>query len=237
MIVSINQPAYLPWLGYFERIARSDVHVVLDHVQFEKNSFVNRNRVLVNGGPTWLTVPIKTKGRFGDLPICDVEIDNQHPWCRKHWETLKQAYGQAPFFDEHAEFFAQVYEHGWTHLSALCQHTTRYLLDAFSIDTKCICSSTLEIIGHRNEMLVNLCQSSDATEYISGALGRDYIDPTLFEDANIALSFQDYDHPQYPQIRGRIFASHLSAVDLLFNHGPESRNILLNESHVSQDCP
>ncbi|GJM26167.1 MAG: hypothetical protein DHS20C16_25820 [Phycisphaerae bacterium] len=237
MIISINQPAYLPWLGYFERIARSDIHVVLDHVQFEKNSFVNRNRILAAGGPTWLTVPVKTKGKFGDLPICKLEIDNQTPWRRKHWQTLQQAYGQAPHFDAHAGFFSGLYEKEWTHLSDLCGCVTRYLLEAFAIDTKLVQSSTLDVEGRRNEMLIELCRSLGATEYISGAMGRDYIDPKLFEDAGITLSFQDYDHPQYTQLRAQQFESNLSAVDFLFNHGPDSRDILLNQSRVSQVHP
>ena len=74
MIVSINQPAYLPWLGYFHRIAVSDLHVVLDHVQFEKNSFTNRNKVRTASGTPWLTVPVRSKGRFGDLAINEVDI-------------------------------------------------------------------------------------------------------------------------------------------------------------------
>ena len=237
MIVSINQPAYLPWLGYFERIASSDVHVILDHVQFEKNSFVNRNRVLTADGPTWLTVPIKTKGRFGELPICDVEIDNQLPWRRKHWQTLQQAYGQAEHFKEHAAFFADAYAQDWTSLSALCQHMTRYQLDQFGIDTKCVMSSTLNLKSRRSELLLELCQSLGAAEYVSGALGRDYLDIKPFEDAGIGVSFQDYKHPAYAQMRGQEFVSHMSAVDLLFNHGPESRDILLNQAHVSQECP
>ncbi len=236
MIVSINQPAYLPWLGYFERIARSDVHVILDHVQIEKNSFVNRNRVLAANGPTWLTVPVKTKGRFGDLPICGVEIDNQLRWARKHWETLKQAYGQTPYFGTHEDFFAHVYEKDWTNLYLLCKTISEYLLNAFAIETPCVQSSMLNVSGRRNEMLVNICKSQKATEYISGPLGRNYIDLKPFEEAEISVSFQDYEHPHYSQIRGRAFESNLSAVDLLFNHGPESRDVLLNRSRISQDC-
>ena len=74
MIVSINQPAYLPWLGYFERIANSDLHIVLDHVQFEKNSFTNRNKIRTKEGWMWLSVPVKTKGKFGELNINELEI-------------------------------------------------------------------------------------------------------------------------------------------------------------------
>ena len=96
MIVSINQPAYLPWLGYFHRIAVSGAHVVLDHVQFEKNSFTNRNKVRTAGGWCWLTVPVRTKGRFGDLAIRSLEIDNSTDWRARHWKTLYQSYKRAP---------------------------------------------------------------------------------------------------------------------------------------------
>jgi len=74
LIVSINQPAYLPWLGYFNRVANSDLHVVLDHVQYEKNSFTNRNKIRTAQGFSWLTLPLKTKGKFGNLAINTVEI-------------------------------------------------------------------------------------------------------------------------------------------------------------------
>ncbi|HMC74088.1 MAG TPA: WbqC family protein, partial [Terriglobales bacterium] len=82
MIISINQPAYLPWLGYFHRIAVSDMHIVLDSVQFEKNSFTNRNKARTAQGWCWLTVPVKTAGRFGELNIREVEIDNERPWAK-----------------------------------------------------------------------------------------------------------------------------------------------------------
>ena len=114
---------------------------------------------------------------------------------------------------------------------------TRYLLDQFGIDTKCVMSSTLNLKSRRSEMLLELCQSFGADEYVSGALGRGYLDIKLFENAGIGVSFRDYKHPAYAQMRGQEFVSHMSAVDLLFNHGPESRDILLNQAHVSQECP
>ena len=98
MIVSINQPAYLPWLGYFHRIAISDVHVVLDHVQFEKNSYCNRNKIRVGNDACWLTVPVQTKGKFGELPISDLQIAENLSWQRKHWEGLRMNYASAPHF-------------------------------------------------------------------------------------------------------------------------------------------
>ena len=124
MIVSINQPAYLPWLGYFHRIASSDLHIVLDHVQFEKNSFTNRNKVRTSTGWTWLTVPVKTKGLFGDLAINKVEINNTSNWRDKHWKTLSQIYNKAAFWREHATSLREVYQRPWTRLGDLCREMT-----------------------------------------------------------------------------------------------------------------
>lgn len=104
MIVSINQPAYLPWLGYFHRIAVSDAHIVLDRVQFEKNSFTNRNKVRTSEGWCWLTVPVKTASKFGDLCIDEIEVANERQWAAKHWQTLRLNYSKAPFFGQHAAF-------------------------------------------------------------------------------------------------------------------------------------
>ena len=133
MIVSINQPAYLPWLGYFERIARSDVHVVLDHVQFEKNSFVNRNRVRTLQGSCWLTVPLKTSGKFGDLAIRDLQTVDGDKWAQKHWDTLRMNYARAPDFRDHAPFFEDVYSRPAPSLVGIVSEMTRYLLDSFGI--------------------------------------------------------------------------------------------------------
>ena len=229
MIVSINQPAYLPWLGYFERIARSDLHIVLDHVQFEKNSFVNRNRIRMADGWQWLTVPVRTKGRFGDLGLDALEIDSSSGWAARHWRALEQHYRRAPFFDSHRVFFADVYAREWPRLAPLLHTLTSYLLAAFSIDTRCVLSSTTPVRSRKSQLVLELCQWAGADQYLSGALGRDYLDLASFEAANIAVTFQDFAHPTYPQT-GSGFEPFMAAVDLLFNCGPDGRAILLGEN-------
>jgi len=113
MRVSINQPAYLPWAGYFDRIAASDVHIVLDHVQFEKNSFVNRNKIRTPQGWTWLTVPVTTKGRFGALPINELEMAEAERWPKKHWSALQANYAKSASFETHRGFFEAWYGGGF----------------------------------------------------------------------------------------------------------------------------
>lgn len=225
MIVSINQPAYLPWLGYFHRIAVSNVHVVLDHVQFEKNSFTNRNKVRTADGWCWLTIPVRTAGKFGDLPINRIEIDNEKPWGRKHWSTLRLNYARAPYFQDHARFFDDIYQRSWTKLSDLVIEVTRYLLDTFGIQTKLIFSSQLAIAGKKEELLLNLCRELGATEYLSGPLGRNYLRQEVFHSHAISVRYDDYQHPTYPQAYSG-FEPFMAAIDLLFNVGPGSLEVI-----------
>src|ERR1700733_2765980 len=228
MIVSINQPAYLPWLGYFHRIAVADAHIVLDHVQFEKNSFTNRNRVRMREGWCWLTVPVKTAGKFGDLPINALDIAGERPWAAKHWETLRLNYSQAPFFDQHAAFFRSVYTRTWLKFADLVHEVNRYLLDAFSIPTRLYFSSQMKASGKKDELVLNLCRELGATVYLSGPLGRNYLREELFGERNIAVRYDDYHHPMYSQMYPG-FEPYMAAIDLLFNAGPASREILLKD--------
>lgn len=225
MIVSINQPAYLPWLGYFDRLAKSDVHVVLDNVQFEKNSATNRNKIRNATGWSWLTIPVKTGGKFGYLPISDLEIDNARNWSRKHAQALKSNYSQAPFFKAHAGYFDGVYGKEWPHLAPLAAETTKYLLDALEIRPQLVLASELKPEGAKSQLVLDICRRVGATTYISGPFGRDYLNLAEFSSAGIKVLFHDYPHPVYQQaFEG--FEPYMSVIDLLFNHGQESRGIL-----------
>lgn len=235
MKVSITQPAYLPWLGYFQRIAWSGKHIVLDHVQIDKSSktkFANRNKVRTKEGWCWLTVPIKTKGRSGELPLNRIEIENDSGWAQKHWNTLRINYARAPFFADHAPFFQDVYARPWSRLIDLNRELTHYLLAAFQIHTPLLQSSEMGVTGGKDNLILNLCQAAGATEYVSGPFGRDYLDAEAFAAAGLALYFHDYQHPIYSQVFEG-FEPYLSAVDLLFNCGPGSREVLLADRTAS----
>jgi len=232
MIVSINQPAYLPWLGYFERIARSDLHVVLDHVQFEKNSFTNRNKVRVKEGTAWLTIPLATKGRFGDLAIQHLEFAAGDPWRKKHWATLRMNYARAPHFAAYAPAYEALYAREWPGFMPFVRAMLEQQLRDLEIATPLVYSSELSVGGTKSELVLNLCRHTAATVYLSGALGRDYLDAASFAAAGIEVRYQDYAHPTYAQVWPG-FESHICVLDLLFNHGPASRDILLQPATVS----
>jgi len=230
--VSINQPAYLPWLGYFHRIAISDLHIVLDHVQFEKNSFTNRNKVRTKEGWCWLTVPLHTKGLYGNLEINRVNINSQEEWGLRHWNTLRMNYARSPYFSEHAAFFENIYSQKWERLSDLLKETTLYLLQALNITTPIRFSSEMNPQGNKDELVLNLCRMAEAELYISGSLGRNYLREELFEREKIRVTYQDYSHPVYPQIHPG-FEPSMSVLDLLFNCGPDSHRIITEGQVVS----
>jgi hypothetical protein len=225
MIVSINQPAYLPWLGYFERIAASDLHIVLDHVQFEKNSFTNRNKARTKEGSTWLTIPLSTKGKFGDLAITSLDFAPNDPWAKKHWATLRMNYGKAPFFHQYAPAYEALYAQPWTGFMPMIRAFLAQHLRDLEITTSLRFSSEMAIEGTKSDLVLNLCRATGATVYLSGALGRNYLDEASFAAAGLAVRYQDYVHPHYTQCQPG-FEPYMGILDLIFNHGPASRDIL-----------
>jgi hypothetical protein len=225
VIVSINQPAYLPWLGYLERIALSDLHVVLDHVQFEKSGFTNRNRVRTPDGATWGAVPVRTKGRFGQLAINQVQIDDGRSWKRKHWRTLEQSYAKAPYFDRYASYWEQLYAREWSWLLDLLEDTLEWTLEAFGIRTPVVRSSALAVRSAKGQLVLDICTGLEATTYLSGPLGRDYLDRAGFEDAGVGLRFHEHAPPRYLQMHEG-FEGGLAAIDALFNLGPGAQDLL-----------
>lgn len=227
MIVSISQPAYIPWLGYFDRIHKSDVAVVLDSVMLERSSktrFTNRNKIKTEQGWTWLTIPVKTAG-LGQPLIRDVLVDNDQDWCQKHWRTIKHSYSKSPFFQDHYGWFEQFYSKRWISLNDLLETTTGYLLRSLGITTPTVSSTNLSAIGQKADLILNICKELGATKYISGPFGREYLNLSSFDAAGIEVIFHDYEHPQYKQTYGG-FQPFMSTIDLLFNHGPKSLEIL-----------
>ncbi|MBU0469179.1 MAG: WbqC family protein [Candidatus Omnitrophica bacterium] len=234
MKVSINQPAYLPWLGYFHRIAISDQHVILDHVQFEKNSMTNRNKIRTSQDWCWLTVPVETKGKFGDLAINQLKISENTNWRKKHWQTLQQNYGRAPFFSKYANFFENVYAKEWQSLYELNMEIVSFFIKTFGIKTPLRTSSEINVEGKKSELVLNICLELGASTYISGQLGKNYLSEKDFSEAGIEVIYHDFSPPTYKQMFPG-FESNMSAVDVLFNCGEEHIKDLLQEIKIFKD--
>jgi hypothetical protein len=227
MLVAIHQPHYLPWLGYLQRMARADLFIVLDHVQFERGNYQNRTQVRVNGAPHWLTVPVQQRSQ--KERIVEKAIDNSRPWGLQHFETLRRAYASARFFGLYATELRAILDCEYQRLVDLNEHALGFLRNALDIRTPLVKSSELGVQGMKSELVLNLCKAVGASALLVGLGGsRRYLDRVAFAEAGIGLQLQEFTHPAYRQ-RGAGFDAGLSAVDLLFNCGPASRGILLGE--------
>jgi len=222
MILSAHQPAYLPWLGYFEKIQRSDVFIYLDTVQFEKNSFINRNKIKTPQGGQWLTIPVKVKGHT-NTTLADTEVDDGQPWRIKHLKSIEMNYRKAPYFAEAYPELERLISIPTNNLADLCWQHLNFWLAEFEIETKVIRSSELKINSKKSDLVLDLCKHFSVENYLSGALGRDYLNENDFVDAGIKVEYQEFIHPAYPQRWGG-FEPYMGIVDYWMNCGPGKLN-------------
>ena len=228
MIVGILQPGYLPWLGFFEQMYRSDVFVMYDDVQYDKHGWRNRNRIKSPNGVQWLTVPVLIKGQ-GKPEIRDVRINKAERWQKKHIRTIEQNYRKAPFYGEYFGDIEAILSKSWDFLIDLDVAMIDLLGGRLGLQREVLFSSDLKITGDRVERLVKICQSVNGTTFYEGESGKNYIDEGLFASAGIKVVYQQYKHPVYPQLYGE-FVPYLSAIDLLFNCGDKSLDIILGKN-------
>lgn len=228
MVIGILQPGYLPWLGFFEQLYRSDVFVLYDDVQYNKQSWRNRNRIKTAQGIQWLTVPVLFKLQEASL-IHEVKINNKINWRKKHLRAIQFNYAKAPYYKKYIDIFETVYSKEWEYLVELDIELIMQLAKCLGMTDKYIVqSSLLNIKGGTLERLVKLCQYFQADIFYEGAAGRDYIDEPYFIEHGVTVEYQDYSHPVYNQLYGN-FVPYLSVIDLLFNHGEKSLQILAGE--------
>jgi hypothetical protein len=230
MVIGILQPGYLPWLGFFEQMYRSDVFVIYDDVQYDKEGWRNRNRIKTANGAQWLTVPVLVK--FEEHPlISGVTIDNQTNWRKKHFLSIRQNYAKAPFFKEYIGTFEEAYSQEWKYLIDIDMYFMRALAESLGMrEKKIVLSSTLGVGGDRLGRLISICKLFNGDIFYEGAAGKDYIDDHVFAENGIKIEYQNYQHPTYKQLYGD-FVPYLSVIDLIFNHGKESLSILTNKEH------
>ena len=226
MIVAVHQPQYLPWLGYFAKIDRADVFVLLDTVQFKKNEWQNRNRIKTADGWQWLTVPVTY--RFPQR-IHEVAVNNRERWQHKQRQAIVSNYRKAPCWDSIAPFIEEILTPQWDCLAALNIATVRKLAKILGIETPLYVASELPAFPEDpDERLIAVTKHFGADTYLAGSGGRDYMNLDRYEQNGIKVLFQEYRHPVYEQRFGA-FEPFMSVVDLLFNHGKESLSILRGE--------
>ena len=224
--LAVLQPGYLPWLGYFDQVDRADIFIHYDDVQYDKGGWRNRNRIKTVSGSSWLTVPVSLSGKFA-CQINEVEIDAQRKWSRKHLETLKQNYSKAPYFSKYFIELEDLLNRPWRKLLDLDLALIEMLSGWLGLKTAIYRSSAIEVDGARNDRLLGLCKHFGADKYLTGDSAKSYLIEEKFNTIDVSVEWQNYEHPTYPQLHGD-FTSHLSIVDVLFNCGDSSLEILRN---------
>lgn len=224
--VASVQSNYIPWKGYFDLIDEVDEFVLLDEVQYTRRDWRNRNQIKTPRGVRWLTIPVSSKSHrsraINEIRIADPE------WARSHWSAIQQAYRGAPEFEHAARVLEPAYRGaGSLELLSEVNHTFLCrLCSGLEITTKITWSSDYPSPASLSQRLLDICQGSGATEYVSGPRARAYLDVGLFEQAGIEVSWFDYSgYPEYRQLHGP-FTHRVSIVDLLFCEGNRSRQFL-----------
>ena len=219
-IISVHQPNFFPWAGFFHKMAMSDVFILLDDVQFSKNSFINRSQVLVEGEKRWLTVPAKPP--FGTA-INAVELRDLS-WKNDHINFLENAYRDAPHFSKVWSFIKALYEEATS--AFLCENNIHFITamaKQLAINTPMVRSSCLQLTTYSDptERLIKLVEKCNGKAYLSGVGAKNYQNESLFGCFGIELKYSSFELTNYPQ-KSSEFVVRLSILDMLFNLGWKS---------------
>jgi len=220
MIVAIHQPNYLPYLGFFDKMEKSDVFAIYDDARFNKSDFQHRNRIRIYNGWKWLTVPVEKR----HLPINKIKIKNEVKtwkglkWSEDHFNNIRDNYKNAPYYNTFEDEIKRIYSKTYERLIDLNMVLINFLKRALDIDTKVVFSSDLGFKSKSTQRLVDIVEALGGNIYLSGPMGRNYLDLKLFEERGIKVIFQEFKHPIYRQCYEG-FVPNMAAIDALFNVG------------------
>ncbi|RJR21075.1 MAG: hypothetical protein C4582_08395 [Desulfobacteraceae bacterium] len=228
MIVAAQQPYFAPYSGFFLKAMLADVFVLMDSVQFPRGgTWLARNRFKDSVGTMWLSVPVWKKG-LGLQKIDEVRICNERGWKRKHLESLKAAYGHAPFFEEHLPFLEMFLATDYERLTDLNLALIRYVFSVLGIHSRLVLLSEIEVNSKEPLLSVEVARRLGATHFLAQKSAGKYLNQNLFRQSGIEPIFFNRRRSAYPQLWSG-FVANLSVLDLLFNCGPKSRKIISNE--------
>jgi hypothetical protein len=230
-LVTMHQPNYLPWIGLFSKVKMCDCFVIMDTFQYTKDGVIHRNKIRTNTGTGYLTIPISKE--FARAKIKDVELPSDKKWREIHWQTIYRNYIKTDFFRDYADFFEGLYHRDFHYLSEINMEIIRYLLKCFNINVEIIMASDLDIdqsLSH-TDMIIAVLKNIEANSYLSGPSGKGYLEMEKFECSNLGCKFSNFTHPEYKQ-RYTGFEPNMAAIDLLFNMGPQSIDIINNSGRI-----
>ncbi|WP_367343968.1 WbqC family protein [Methanomethylovorans sp.] len=219
MIIAIHQPNYLPYLGFFDKMRKSDVFVIYDDAQFTKSDYHHRNKIRIFNSWKWLTVPV-IKNR---VPLNEIIINNtfkikNKPWHESHFLEIHNNYAKSAFFWQYSDEVKEIYANKYDKLIDLNMELILFLKSAFDIKTPFVFSSELGFDSTSTDKLIDIIKELDGGTYLSGIGGLKYLEMEKFKNNNIHVEVQNFKHPVYNQCY-KGFVSDLAAIDLLFNCG------------------
>jgi hypothetical protein len=219
----VSQSNYIPWRGFFDSINYVDEYIIYDDMQFSKNSYRNRNKIMGPNGSLWLTIPLKTKGRFGQN-VNQVEVVDDS-WRLSHWRSIELSYRNAPHFSQYESTLKALYlERSESNLTAINHVFLSWVCEQLNIKTKISDSRSYKLEGDRNERLVSLCQQTKSKMYCSSPTAQIYLDEGLFRQHGLEVFFFDY--TKYPPYEVGHKFEELSVLDLLFRFGPKAETLI-----------
>lgn len=221
MRIAIHQPDYLPWPGFFHKMAQADLFVLLDDCGFSRQRATHRVQIRRPDGVRWLSVPVgKTTA-----PITELQPDTRQEWGLSHWHILSAAYRHAPYWQDVAAWLKPLLEQRWERLTDVNIACLRQMAQILGITTPFVRTSAFPSdvkrgLGTSGTRIVNICRYLGATAYYSGHGAKAYNDESAFAAAGVRLEYSDFQPPVYPQT-GPDFVPGLSMIDLLANCGAE----------------
>jgi hypothetical protein len=225
MMVTTHHPIFLPWPGFFYKALCADTMVLLDAVQFPLGrSWMTRNRLKSDQGELWLRVPVWKAGK-GKQIIRDVAICDDRNWRRKHLYSLREQYAHAPYQDDYLPTLEAIYSRHYDRLVDLNLELIRFLWDVLGLQSRLLLQSEIGVSGMGTELLVSICRALDADTYVTLPFVKKHLEPALFPARDIMVRLVRFYPPIYPQLWDA-FRYNLSAMDLLFNCGPKSLDII-----------
>ncbi|WP_101960776.1 WbqC family protein [Vibrio harveyi] len=223
--IAILQSNYIPWKGVFDMINQVDTFVFFEDVDYTTRDWRTRNKIKTNDGSKWLTIPVKKKPR--GTKIFEIEISNDGKWQKKHKSTIAQCYAKAPYYNDFKWILDEIYDREWINLSDFNIYVTKMLCDVLGIKCEFLNSRYIDSSGRKDDKIIDICKSLNATHYLSGPAAKDYIDVNKFNDENIVLSYMDYScYCEYTQVHEG-FDHFVTILDVIFNCGPNSMKYIV----------
>ncbi|MEQ8320942.1 MAG: WbqC family protein [Rhodospirillales bacterium] len=216
-VCAIHQPNFFPWLGYFDKVRRADVFVILDLVGYPKSghsgmgSWLNRVALNINGEGRRVRCPLVRKHGF--LPVREVMIDDSKPWRKKLLKTIESSYKKSPNYLKALDLLEPLILYDTPNLMEFNLNAIHRINKAMGISSNFVYQSELGVTGTRTQLLIDILQSFGITNYMCGGGAGGYQEDHLFEEANINLIYQNFTPKPYGDPKR--FLPGLSVIDFL----------------------